>query len=1795
MSIFNNHTIVNYKDLARKIIAASLCVSSVVMAIKSSIPVAKAATQYASEQTLGTRTALGSPLINTENFSTSDWNKWETICWGVYLSNFCQPLIDSYKTAFKEGFGGSNGIGFKALWGGSGNDSSNLEIIETLCDYAIDKSMEYRSDIYVTYTGIQVVESGDGSQCVAFTEEIDPNKDSAHIRKAAFRDLWFRNVSDKKSLGNKESSIFASGGMYKSTDNTMFLEYSLPSSLDETICAITADTKLFNLSLKTTVQSVLFGVYMPGSEGSVNTRHNKQYDAVMVPIVANVPTFWIEKAQPDSNGNKYTKILDYRDWWDCQIPSMISNSLRNSDNFKKFTEQFKEFWNQNGEATIKFDAFGNIVCSGKDTGVDSEKWKIVIPAAINQHITEYDNSKPTINLINSWIFNSYISTYDDEQIVCGLRQDLTNKFGKESQTAFGIDFDQNMNGFPAFGKSNLDGVGLMYYDLDSIMTINEMSQQKNYNWGDGVLELFSCDIDRKDLNLNYPLKFEISGSCYKKHGWTIPNDNEARNVLSTTCVASSMLPNLVFGYQGDKDKNGKLDSSQKNIMSHLVNTQGEEIQLFDTHPIAVSVKPLTCKSNDKSNEHAVRDFFSFLYKSYSNQTSSIGREEVVNLLKGSSWEKFKEETNKSLYDSFLTEYPIFLNNGNLASEWRITWDYGNNETITTNNNRLVLVYPVTDSMASVSSILGVRDGTEFSVYCTYIYMTYLDYYGVSTEDTLLVEGGTSRFSKDIYENRVEQMDLLITDFGKSISKYDSDLSTINDIDSQIAQMSYLMLEPEKGRSYRKKLVENSISDFVYEQYNRLVYGGSGNYIGTASKSNSGFLSVESYSDNFLTSPFLDYYVDIAVWLLMGCIILAIIIGLFKHKKLSWYILTVIIIINTILIIPSTGEIVPYVTSSAVQKMYSPKMTFWSISEGITNSSIEYDSAKRKSGFKNLSEEEAKVVVDLVSTLSTVYTDCSLSVKQDISQKVTQYVSGTYSNIQNYQSARWILPMVMQQFSGDKGNEANYIYKPLANIWTDLSNVYWYFNPFDAVVTNSQHATATSGQKNEAVENSNNQLSKGKNATNTGEYDNKNKSYGLNNLILYNKVSKANNNIFKDFDNTGHSPSNIERESNIHYRCYSYTIKKPSTQVHLVSSYLPSVNLSWSRHNVFGDTCDKYDNANSWSKYTKLAVKNSTVDKAKPWRTDSSWTSIGSNNSINDNADSYNRNDRTTVSYQIPYLLTTESPIYYFYNVVKDSFPTTVTIGQLINRLQGEVTKDKENNNIRHNFMYATKIKSDNDNGKEPDIYENSDSYRLSSIATGYVRDILDLEEMFRNTIPYLYQMEMVTGGFDGDSGILIDDKGNTLKISSELNYYEGEKQSWIYRCNWATKIMENPSYSKPAYCRTADGKKHLVNNPLLPESYPREMVFSEAQKNAMGLSDGDLTLVELKCIEVNKEVSKQWTLLINYASTKGITKEVLMRQMATDATMTFSREFSSTGIIDTTYELHPQSLDLRYLSFDVIAKMLVLNASQNTSYIYGDTMSTVIDQADLVTAILLLFATLLSTAIIPFLRMVLMAIIFYLGFLATIRSLFANRKYKAQIMCGQIISNLIFMFITLAYFGIICIMTNLISSDEVLSVSHIKSNSGNPLWLIFMLILLNIAYGFILIKQIYFCFANRKDMGYEAYSIFASGTIESIQSGFDSAKDGILSIFSNTEDGEETTNTKSIKGTVKNNDKTEVTISNSNTSMDTIELNHTVEGSTLDNSAGSELYNESTVDVNDKTDESSINAEIEAGRLMGDK
>ena len=1650
------------KSVLKKTIIVTLCVTTLTSAIVSSIPIAKAD----SSSILGTNAALGSPILN-ENFTIDNWNKWEIICWGVFLSNFCQPLIDNYNSAFKATGEGSNGAGYAALCFGSGSDLANNEVIEAFCDYAIMQSTASKKEIWVAFTEVSNGVIGEKPNPNNMTEA---DKNSDKLRIAKFEDLFI--------------------SVYDGTENKTSL--------------------MINTYIINDAYQRMEGI----SEGYL-------------------PTFYIK-----NQDNKYIEILDYTNSWDIQAFTSIINAVRKDNELQsQFEKNYESL--KSSSPQLYFDTFGNIVVND---GI------MVFPSAANQHLTK----DKTINVLNSWMMNGYTSTYSSDKLIQGLRQNIRCNFWSAES------YHSKVGGYPAFGESDIGSVGLFYYDLDAIILNDYFTNGQLPDYGDLLKKLFSLDIS--STNNKYPLKFEISDNGVSRHVEMFKADAGLGD-FGIMVVLASMIPNST-----------KVETQPK-ILHELVLRDGTKVSLFSDKPVVIANQLLT-ESQDKGikgSAEALRAFFNYFYQAYMGNTSettfgTFDHAAALSILEDvDTVEDFAEAVdNQNLWNHFTKSNEKYKNAKLKASDWDIFWDKNNNETLNSAVSRLCVVYPISDTMKAVSSVLGLQDGTEFNVYSTILYMTYLDWYGVLNQTTLT--SGTeavSNFSTEIFD---DSYDILKLDPSSL-----ADMKSSEEKEEEVLNMSYLMLHPEAGRSYRKELLYNGVSDFLYEQYNRIVYGGSSStYSGSASKSNSGFLAIETYSENWLTSWFLENYVDIAVWLIAICCVLIIVLGLLKSRRASWYFMSFITAVTVILIIPSSGEIVPYVTSSFVQSMFSNKMTYWSISEGIANASLEADAASQSGDFDGLSDEDASAVISMVKQLNVVYLDRSLMLKQDISQKLTQELGGIYTEIQNLQSARWILPMIMEQFTGDDGT-TEYLYVKLSNVWDDGTNFYWYYNQAD--VSTVTKPTTTSEQ-----------------------------FFSASSAVIQANIADDTEKYTQGKQNMYQNATMVDEWSDdtltdINYANFSYTVKGDEDDiVHLYSYLLPGVQVL-DRRQVFGDDASGYGDVDSWQQYIDWSKDNGVKNAWLTTKTDG----------FEEISGTYDRTDASTLKPGYSYYKTTESPYYYFFNVVKDSFDSQSSLGSVIGNLQGEIenTTDGAGNltetEVRSNFMYATKT-TDREMTDKGKITNADVAY------TGYVRDCLDLQEFFTNTVPYLYQATLTAGGFDGESGILVDSVtdsyGNVtetpLKISSESTYYEGQNQSWAYRCNWAVKLMENPNYAKPMKIKDKNGNVYTVQNPLLVECYPgydqgRPMIFSEAQMYAYGLQESDLNLVELKCIEVNKQIAKKWTLLINYAGTSGLTKEVVFRQMAIDATEIFCTEFSSGGLINNMYSIYPQSIDLRYLSFDSVMKMLMINVSKDTSYVYGDTMSTLLEDTDLGTAALLLISAFLCAYVVPLMRTLLMALIFYLGFMAIIRALFSSNKYKGEIACGQLVSNLLFMGYTLVYYACFCGMMAISSSDEVLSVDKIQSNAGNPVWILLAIIIASAVYIVCMFKQIKFCFAHFRDMGFEMYSTMASAITGKLSDALGSVKDKI-SDFANSGGSTEvnqTTNTNSLKGTGIMKDKAQdvnikqsygSNITVSQTPEDELEVPDDMYTTAYESDEGSEYI--------DTTDASDIDAQIKTGEEM---
>ena len=941
------------------------------------------------------------------------------------------------------------------------------------------------------------------------------------------------------------------------------------------------------------------------------------------------------------------------------------------------------------------------------------------------------------------------------------------------------------------------------------------------------------------------------------------------------------------------------------------------------------------------------------------------------------------------------------------------------------SGRLIKLFYTSDVLEHVSSVLGIRDGTAFYVYAPNIYYTYIKWYG-------LKKNINGTFSAD-FNDKIINDDVLIEEISEI-----TNMQSAEDKEKAILNYAYLSLHPTAGREYRNKLMMSKLSSLIYTQYQRIVYGGSDTYYYSTvtTKNNTGFLYVPNYSENFTTAWFMQYYSKIAIVLIGVGTILTIIVALLRKRKITWVLLGITLVVNVVLVLPATGEIVPYVSNELVQEIFDNNMTFWSVSELASTSASSASQVKQRNNtyLDSLSEAEAQQVNRLVNSLKSIYLDRYLSIKQDISNKVIQDSNNNYDEIQEFKSARWLLPMIMRQWTNNEGT-ADYVYVTLGDKLEDACNIYCYFAP---------EAAKFVGAFNDA-----------KDATTVTSF--------YNGGVHRNEVDTNPNNYYEPFESIAYSTSDANTDEN-HYKARSLVMSSTINPVHTYFYILPFEKFEYDIE-ALGRDGHSYK---EWARETAENVLTSYAGSALK-EAYNGGHSGGNKYSIAEVMTKYNRYTMADTYQNYGYLWMTESPLTYFYINTVETFTSDGNLGTLANSLLGEYLVDATTGQEYRSTIMVSEI-----NHK--------------------VLDILDLETMFKNVIPYLYSVQLAAGGYDGESG-----QFNGALIGNTIPIYEDNEISWIFRSNWVTKIMENSDYNSQAVIYDKDGTKYTVDNQMLPGRYPveRPMVFSEAQMVANGLSEEDLSYVELKCVELNKTIYRKWTLMVNYLGLDGMSREVMFRQMAIDSTIEFCKEFDYDKFTTPKNRMYPTSLDLRSISFDSVMKMLMLNVTKNTSYIFGDSMDVLIDDSDILSQTLLIICAALCVKVIPFIRCIALGLMFYLGYASVIKTLFKDAKEKVETSVGYTGCNILMLLTNIGYLLLIRLIMSMTNSDQVLNLNNASISVGNPDWCFFFVIISSCLYILGCILIIKFCFQHFKDMGFSVFKGVMDMAADNISTGFE--------------------------------------------------------------------------------------------------
>lgn len=1595
---------------------------------------------------------------------------------------------------------------------------------------------------------------------------------------------------------------------------------------------------------------------------------------MLVPIEAMLPKFYAVKTLSDNNGQL---AFDMADGWDCQIFNVCLNYALKK-NGGEFENNVKDIMKVAKSVTLSIDTTGNIV------GNVSGKNIVIIPACMNRHLT---SGKSAINLVTAPIMNDYL---DKEPSYIAGALSNSSDFYNNSTTLWqnvganvigsvggaaagaltilipGVGFlgaagvgvvaalfgaknaesnfkKWNQKGYAAIGTGldtcNLDVNGVKDYCDGKIIIYNTSDSEMNNG-------IFSIDkvkefATRNQVDLTRNLMITVVGSgtknlfetqrdreniIYKRDVREFgTNDFDAEYVTRSAQLASNIWANKV-GNSFDEVNisivtNKKIGSDQEtaaiintNNVAYCTNTQQSAPYEYEddrrTDLIKAAMHYTLAYMNNKISPN-LRDDLSIAsadtpetYRTILSQVNSPDGFGIKMLTTDGVYSLSSRLRNAAQHMFAYTKYHMikYKKNGDAVTMLEETknthpaalfgWGDDSNTEGTYGIEGFMfdnlgygisVVATANAEMTNAKNYLCLAEGTNFASYSTWVYLTYLKFYGLIG----------SKSDKTVFN--VPLMNLI----GNGVSTGNSDelyaeifgdeAVTEEEKQQRVQEYTYYMLTPsEKGVDYRNQLMVSGVRKFLATEYNNICYGGNtdNTFEKATNKGSSGFLQMVGYNENFLTRWVVENWNRVLVIAVLAFAVVIILVGAITGKKFMWFVVNCVIAVVMLVLLPTSGETTPYICDKLVQSMFESGQRYWSISEAIENNYLE----------TAVSDEEDDILM-FMNMINITQTTKTLMLKHDISRKVIDQIGVDYSEIMQLQSVRWMLPELIGQISADKKEDINnYVYTTVQDTREQMKNVYIYYKSEMTDLDNfNNRGVLMRGTKPDIDTLANNDR--------------------------YNEGC-IKSNIWDGYKTVTYKPySSISLYDNLR-----------SNSDHLIYGYLAELAYRPSS-NVTGGK--KY-------KLPSIITGNGTYSE-KVW--ESYMNKIDEQSISGTDADVLHKFNETMIGYishydkdtaaGIPqcfgYLYTTESLIPYFYLTVKDTFSYLNQSG-LVNGIDGYVRSDTLTLDSLANKLQGN---IDNETGVRTGI-------EMFVGTSGLTRDVLDLETLFTNYIPYYYQMQLTAGGSKMNSGLsrgTLGDYGYSI--------YSETPSAWMYRCNWVTKLVEASQYSTTKRIKgyasyklgdngtlVPEGEKieYNVENTLFPHSYYygstengipvcggdnvggnislnmyRPMVFSEAQMGYLGLSESDLSNVELACVETNRKIVEQWTTLLNYVYTDGITRNIIEEQMAMEAAMVFFSEIQPDNYISSEMALYPTSLDLRAVNFDSVMKLLVISDNNNPASLKQDAIYTIMDDSGIIGGLLALASAGICAVLVPGVRTFVLGALFYLAIFSCAFNMLSTAKRKGKAVSGALMSNILLMIVTVAYYGVYWLFITRSGSDEILTTDVINAGTSMVMWKLLAVFVASLAYIVFLIYFAYKMACSFRDMGYSLMKQYVSSVTNGISNLVTNITNGFSNLGSSSNTSEmsgdatrkkreelnrrSSTGSESVNSTQYGN--SEVRISNKNTEAVPVYMTNKTDDATFVEDAENEIYDSGYVegedDYNMETPEYPDNAHNTAG------
>lgn len=422
---------------------------------------------------------------------------------------------------------------------------------------------------------------------------------------------------------------------------------------------------------------------------------------------------------------------------------------------------------------------------------------------------------------------------------------------------------------------------------------------------------------------------------------------------------------------------------------------------------------------------------------------------------------------------------------------------------------------------------------------------------------------------------------------------------------------------------------------------------------------------------------------------------------------------------------------------------------------------------------------------------------------------------------------------------------------------------------------------------------------------------------------------------------------------------------------------------------------------------------------------------------------------------------TESPYYYFYNTLKARYGDEIS--------------------------FKTAL-------LEQDIYEAMDIGATTNIknTNRTIRDYLDMEGLFTNLIPYMtisndYVKDWIkingtdVAEFDFESQA-IQETGNRESVPEGVaqqyalkrKHKEDMEKVWMMYTPWVDQL--NSLNFKIQTIKVGSSKENIVNT-LNPSEYMRAgrpMVFSELDMVLKGITEKDLTAVEIRIQNVLRETQKDLMYLVNYYD---LDDEVLLNAAAMAATFNFNREFSDTTFVGESVMLYPQNYEMKNFNYDAFMRMIMLNATGESVFGEQDLYKTILSKTSFFTGVMLLIVDVLAVIVIPTMKIIIILMLLFLSILLCITSVISPPEKLIQvIMKSLIVPTLVFLGTNIVFAWLVSLLVGEGLTSYVGS-KGVSITTNDPTITIGILIIMSVCYVIVMWKTLTLLFKSLKSYG----------------------------------------------------------------------------------------------------------------------